>query len=339
MKKLLNTLYITSESAFLSLDGENIIVKTDEKETRLPLCIIEEIVCFNYQGCSPKLMGKCAENNIAITFLSPNGRFLAKITGETKGNVFTRVAQIKTFEDNQSRLNLIRNTIGAKFCNIKFFVSRSLRDYPDTNGDGSLSKLIEDLGYFTKQLYIEEDIDVLRGIEGNISHIYFNLFDKFIRNDDFIFHGRSKRPPLDEINAVLSLLYTMQANAIGSALETAGIDPYIGYFHTLRSGRQSLALDIIEEFRAIIDRFVITIFNLKQFTKEDFDYILGGTVFLNDNGRKKLIKLWQDKKKETILHQYLGEKIPFGLLPFVQASLLGKYLRKEIKEYPPYLLK
>ncbi|HPG92012.1 MAG TPA: CRISPR-associated endonuclease Cas1 [Clostridia bacterium] len=339
MKKLLNTLYVLSENTFLSLDGENVVVKTDEKETRLPFCIIEEIVCFNYQGCSPRLMGKCAENNVSLSFVSPNGRFLAKIVGETKGNVFTRTAQIKTFEDNNARLNLIRNSIGAKFCNMKFFVSRSIRDYPDINHDGSVTKLIDDINFYSKQLYEEEDVDILRGIEGNISHIYFNLFDKFFRVDGFVFNGRSKRPPLDEINSVLSLLYTMQSNNIGSALEVAGIDPYIGFFHTLRSGRQSLALDIIEEFRAIIDRFVVTVFNLKQFSKEDFDYQLGGTVFLNDVGRKKLIKLWQDKKKETIFHPYLGEKIPFGLLPFIQASLFGKFLRKEIEEYPPYLVK
>ncbi len=340
MRKILNTLYVTNESAYLSVDGENIVVSvTGQKDFRLPLCKIEEVVCFNYMGCSPKLMGKCVENKISISFVTPNGKFLARIIGETKGNVFTRINQIDIIRDSICKLHLIQNSLAAKFVNTKFLLSRSLRDYPEINDDGQVGSIIEKINNAVKSIYNITDENVLRGIEGDIAKDYFAIFGRLIRNNEFSFNGRSKRPPLDEINAVLSLLYTLQANSITSALETAGIDPYIGFFHTQRPGRASLSLDILEEFRATIDRFVISIFNLKQVNRKDFEKKAGGAVLLNNDGRHKVIKLWQEKKKEIIIQPFINEKIHLGLLPYMQASLLGKYIRKEIAEYPPYINK
>ncbi len=340
MKKLLNTLYITSELSYLSLDGENIIISnSNQDDFRLPLCNIQEIVCFNYKGCSPRLMGKCAESNISLVFISPSGRFLARIVGKIKGNVFTRIAQINCFNNSTQQLVLIRNTLAAKFANTKFLLSRSLRDYQDINCDGKIEKLIIKISDTIINIYQIEDIDILRGIEGEIAKEYFSVYGRLIRNDEFVFYNRSKHPPLDEINAVLSLLYTLQASSITSALEAAGIDPYIGYYHTLRSGRASLSLDIVEEFRSTVERFVISIFNRNQVNKNDFEIKANSAVLLNDEGRHKVIKLWQEKKKEVMTQSFINQKIQFGLLPFVQAQLLGKYLRKEIEDYPPYVNK
>ena len=340
MKKLLNTLYVTSENAYLSLDGENVIIsREDMPNFRMPLCNLEEIVCFNYQGASPALLGKCMNDNISVSFISSNGRFLGKVIGKVKGNVFTRVAQIKIFENEEEKFRLIQNTIVAKLTNIKYLLSRSLRDYPEIDEDKIISILISKIKEKSKQIYSIQNVDILRGIEGDMAREYFGVFNRLLRNKNFTFNGRSKRPPLDEINACLSFIYTLQSNSIASALESAGIDAYIGFYHTKRAGRVSLALDVVEEFRAIVDRFVITVFNLKQLNKSDFIYEIGGSVLLNNDGRRKILKLWQDKKKEKIYHYVLKQNIQLGVLPFVQANLMGKFLRGEMDEYYPFLWK
>ncbi|MEG1613770.1 MAG: CRISPR-associated endonuclease Cas1 [Clostridia bacterium] len=340
MKKLLNTLYVTSEDAYLTLNGENIvIIRKDKENVRFPLCNLEEIVCFNYTGASPQLMGKCMADNISLTFLSPSGKLLGRVIGRVKGNVFTRIAQIKMFENYEVKLKLIQNTIACKLLNTKFLISRSLRDYPEIDNDNRVSELINKITKRIDTLYGVAEIDVLRGIEGDIAKDYFGIYDRLIRNNAFKFNGRSKQPPLDEINACLSFLYSIESNSIAAALELAGIDSYIGFFHTERPGRISLALDIVEEFRAMIDRFVISVINLKQLTLSDFIKEIGGSVLLNDSGRQKILKLWQDKKKENIYHPVLKQNMQFGILPFIQANLFGKFLRGEMEEYIPYLIK
>lgn len=339
MRKLLNTLYITNENSYLKLDGENIIIFIEKDKHRFPLCNFEEIVCFNYKGCSPQLMAKCASLNISLTFLTSNGKLEARVIGKIKGNIYTRIAQIDYFRDKIKQLKLIQNCIAGKLINTKYNLSRTRRDYPEVDEDNKLSCLIDKIGNKIKNIFSINDINILRGIEGEIAKNYFAVFNRFFRNTKFSFNGRNKRPPLDEINCVLSFVYSMQANSITSALETAGIDAYYGYYHTLRSGRASLSLDILEEFRAIIDRFIITIFNLNQLDERDFENKVSGAVLLNDGGRKKVIKLWQEKKKENIFHPFLEQKIPYGLLPFAQANIFGKFLRGEITEYVPFILK
>lgn len=337
MRKLLNTLYITRQEAYLSLDGENIVMLIGGKEAaRLPLSNIESIVCMNYPGCSPALMGKCAEDKIGLCFISPGGRFLARVTGPIKGNVFLRKRQMEMFSDPEKQTKLIQNLIAAKLKNTRNLLLRSRRDYPETDADDKISRCINLLGKNQEKLFQERDAEILRGIEGQSAKAYFDVFDLLFtqQKEDFSLSGRTKRPPLDFTNAMLSFLYTICTNDIASALECVGLDPYIGLFHTLRPGRVSLACDIMEEFRALVERLVITLINLKVVQKSDFEKQVSGAVWLNDCGRKKVITAWQNKKNKCIIHPLIKEKVPIGLFPYVQANLLAKYVRDEIEDYP-----
>jgi len=340
MKKLLNTLYIVDEKAYLSLDGENIVCHLDNEEKfRIPFSNVESIYCFSYIGCSPALMGKCVSYGIPICFLSPEGRFLAKVTGETKGNVFLRKKQIEFF--NEAPIKLAQNTVASKIYNTIFLIKRSLRDNPILDEDGSLSRCIERLMKGVHSVYEENDLAVIMGIEGNCAKSYFDIFDKLIlqQKEDFRLYSRTKRPPLDNVNAVLSFLYTIYTYDYASALESVGLDSYIGYYHALRSGRSSLACDLIEETRCIAERLVLTMINLKILTASDFDKQVTGAVMLNNDGKRKVITHWQEKKRTDIMHPYLKQKIKLGLLPFVQSNLLAKYIRGDINEYPCFLMK
>ena len=337
MRKLLNTLYVTKEEGYLSLDGENVVLSEKGKEiVRLPFANLDSIYCFNYLGCSPALMGKCAEESVALCFLSPQGRFLARVTGKTKGNVYLRKQQIVRFEDEKVRLYLIRAILTAKIKNTRNLLLRSRRDNADSDMYVPITHCLDILSSNLKKISDEEDIDRLRGLEGESAKSYFEVFDSLIlqQREHFRMFMRSKRPPLDRINAVLSFLYTICTNDIASALECVGLDPYIGVYHTLRPGRVSLACDIVEEFRAIIERMVISAINLSIINKDDFTQQIGGAIYLNDDGRKKIIALWQEKKRESSVHPFLKEKVQFGLFPYVQANLMAKFIRKEIDEYP-----
>lgn len=340
MKKLLNTLYITDETAYLSLDGENIVIKmSDDRTARFPLVNLENIVCFSYLGCSPALMGKCCEDGVGICFLSPEGRFLARVVGKPRGNVLLRTAQIKMFADY--RKELVQNTVAAKLANTRFTVQRSLRDRPEINADGALSALSDKLAKSAEDVFGIDDKDVIMGVEGSCAKAYFDVFDRMIvqQKDDFRLVMRTKRPPLDRTNALLSFMYTILTNDYASALESVGLDSYVGFYHELRSGRYSLACDLVEEARCIVERFVLTAINLKQITADDFERQSSGAVLLTKDGRKKILTLWQEKKRSDITHPYLKQKIKLGLLPFVQSNLLAKYIRGEIDEYPSYLQK
>lgn len=340
MRKLLNTLYITNEQAYLSLDGENLVCQEGGKTLlRVPFDNVENIVCFSFLGCSPALMGKCVAKCIPINFISPQGRFLAKVCGETKGNVFLRVAQIDMFR--LQGLYLAQNTLTAKLSNNIRLIKRTLHDNPELRTDADILKVMEVLAVSIDKVFQCEGIDELLGIEGSAAKQYFSVFDKLLTNkkSPFSFAYRSKRPPLDPINAVLSFIYTLMTSEFASALETVGLDSYIGFAHTLRSGRQSLACDLVEETRCIVERFVLTLFNLQILNERDFEKQVSGAVWLNEQGRKTVIAKWQEKKRTDILHPYLKQKIPLGLLPYVQSNLLAKYIRQEIKEYPCYLLK
>ena len=340
MRKLLNTVYVTNELAYLTLDGENLVCKVEgETKLRIPFENIENIVCFSYIGCSPALMGKCVEKMIPINFLSPQGRFLAKVCGETKGNVFLRVAQIDKFRE--FGIALAQNTMAAKFSNTRQLIRRTLHDNPELREDIDIQSVMEHLSDGIKNVYEAKDTDSIMGVEGFCAQSYFSVFGKLITNKKvpFTFTLRTKRPPLDTINAVLSFVYTLATEEYAAALETVGLDSYIGYCHALRSGRASLACDMVEEVRCIAERFVLTLFNLQILGEDDFEKQISGAVWLNTEGRKKVLSRWQEKKRTDMDHPYLKQKIPMGLLPYVQSNLMAKYVRGDIDSYPVYLAK
>lgn len=340
MRKLLNTIYVTNESAYLSLDGENLVCKVDgEDRLRIPFENIENIVCFNYIGCSPALMGKCVGKTIPINFISPQGKFLAKVCGETKGNVFLRVAQIERFRE--SGIELSQNTMAAKFSNCRQVLRRTLHDNLTLREDNEIKNVMEVLEQGIEKVFRAETVEEIMGIEGNCARNYFSVFGKMITNSksDFSFEYRTKRPPLDPVNAMLSFVYTLMTSEFAVSLETVGLDSYIGFCHSLRSGRSSLACDLVEETRCVAERFVLTLLNLQIIGENDFERQISGAVWLNDDGRKKVLSRWQEKKRSDIVHPYLKQKIPLGLLPYVQSNLLAKYVRGDIKEYPAFLLK
>ncbi|MBC3888188.1 type I-C CRISPR-associated endonuclease Cas1 [Acetobacterium paludosum] len=343
MKKLLNSLYITTPNSYLSLDGENLVVLLEDNEKfRLPFVNIENIICFGYMGASPALMGKCADNNISINFLKPNGEYLARIVGKTKGNVLLRKKQYTLSENEEFCLNISKNIIAAKLCNSRMTLERTIRDNFDKIDTSNLKITSNYIANNIDRIYEFNDSDQLRGFEGIIARNYFSVFSDMVlaQKKDFSMIERSKRPPLDFLNCMLSYLYTILSFEVRSALETVGLDPYVGFMHTLRPGRPSLALDLMEELRAyMVDRVVLTMINLKHITKKDFQKKEGGGVLMTDDGRKKILKCWQDRKKEIIMHPYIKEKIEIGLIPYVQAQLLGKYLREELPEYCPFLMR
>lgn len=340
MRKLLNTVYITNEMAYLMLDGENLVCKIEnEVKLRIPFENIENIVCFSYLGCSPALMGKCVEKSIPINFISPQGKFWAKVCGETKGNVFLRVSQLDCFREHG--IELARNSLAAKFSNSRQVIRRTLHDNTELRDDEEIQKALKVLNEGLEKIFAVSTIESAIGIEGNCAESYFGIFDKLITCEKvpFQFQVRTKRPPLDPVNALLSFVYTLSTAEYAAALETVGLDSYIGFCHSLRSGRHSLACDLVEEARCIVERFVLTLLNLHIIGKSDFETQLSGAVWLNADGRKKVLTRWQEKKRTDIVHPYLKQKIPLGLLPYIQSNLLAKYVRGDIEEYPPFLLK
>lgn len=343
MKKLLNTLYITSQDSYLSLDGENVVILDQDQEIgRIPLHNLEAIVSFGYRGASPALMGGCASRNISLCFLTPQGKFLARVTGGVRGNVLLRKRQYEISEDAAVSLRIAKNCILGKVYNSRWILERATRDH-------SLQVDVEEIkrasGFLQNSLEgVEksEDMAQLRGFEGEAASVYFGVLDQLIlqQKREFQFSGRSKRPPMDKVNALLSFVYTLLANMTASALETVGLDPYVGFMHTDRLGRVSLALDLMEELRPVLaDRFVLTLINRKMVTGKDFSRKEDGAVLIGDKARKNLLAEWQNKKKEIITHPYLGEKVEWGMIPFVQAMLLARYLWGDLDEYPPFFWK
>lgn len=343
MKKLLNTLYVTTPESYLSLDGENVVVKRKEMDdTRVPLHNLEGIVGFGYTGASPALMGKCAENNISLTFVTKHGRFLDRVIGESRGNVLLRKEQYRISDNENSSLYYARNMIAAKLLNSRQVIERICRDYElriDTEQLKNASKNIKELAILSKEA---SSMELLRGYEGKAAVYYFSVFDDMIlqQKDDFYFHDRNKRPPLDNVNALLSFVYTLLAKDVTSALESVGLDAYVGFLHCDTPGRASLAMDMMEELRAVMaDRFVLTLINKKIVTVDGFVKMENGAVYMNDDTRKTILSYWQRKKQETLKHPFLDEKIEWGLIPYVQALLLARTIRGDLKEYPPFLTK
>lgn len=343
MKKLLNTLFITQPDAYLSLDGDNIVIlKEQEKLGRVPLHNLESIVTFGYTGASPALMGYCAEKNISIVFLKTNGRFLARVIGKSKGNVVLRKKQYRLSEDEVISAKIARNFIVGKIYNNKWIIERMTRDYPLRIDVAQFKEVSKHLSSILPEVRKCEDLERLRGLEGQAAISYNKLFNQMIlqQKEDFYFNIRSRRPPLDNVNAMLSFAYTLLANDMASALEGVGLDAYVGFLHRDRPGRVSLALDVMEELRGVYaDRFVLSLINKKVVDAGDFHKKENGAVIMTDEARKKFLAAWQNKKQEKITHPYLGEKIQWGLVPHTQALLLARYLRDDLDEYPPFLWK
>lgn len=343
MRILKNTLYINQEDVYLSLDGETVAVKR-EKEVllKVPLHNLEAIISHGYNGASPKLMQKCAKENIKLVFLDAFGRFLARVEGETKGSVHLRVLQVEKRRDEKFSLDISKNFILAKVYNCRWVLERAIREY-SMRMDVEPIKAVSDYLYNMLQvIQICTDLEELRGYEGNCAEKYFSVLDMLILNqkEDFFFYKRSKRPPLDRVNCMLSYFYTLLSFDIAAALEMVGLDPYIGFMHTDRSGRRSLAVDIEEELRAVmVDRFVLKVINKKIVKASDFEVQDSGAVILKEDARKTLLQQWQSKKNEELTHPYLKEKMKWGLIPYSQALLLTKYLREELDEYPAFLWK
>ena len=343
MKKLLNTLYITSEDAYLALDGETVeILFSDDTKKNIPLCNLESIVCFSYKGASPALMGKCAENNVALSFFSPRGRYLASTCHAENGNVLLRREQYRIADNEEKSLPYAKDFLTGKLYNSKFVLLRCARDHAMQVDVDKLKECAEKIGSVMSELQNALDTEILRGLEGKASADYFGCLNELIlRNkEDFAFTGRSRRPPTDNINAVLSFVYTLLANNCAAALHSVGLDPYVGFMHTARPGRKSLALDLMEELRSVLaDRFVVTLINNRILNGEDFEKQESGAVIMGEDAKKKLLSEWQKRKKEELTHPYLGEKIEWGLVPYVQATLLARTVRGDLDRYPPFFWK
>lgn len=343
MKKLLNTLYVTTDNAYLSLDGENIVVSADDKQLgRLPLHTIESIVVFGYVGASPALMGKCAEMNKSLVFLKPSGAFLAKVTGKAYGNILLRREQYRICDDPKRSLEISRNIIASKIKNSSSVINRAVRDHEQRVDKERLTKAAFQLKNSAVAALDAPDAETLRGLEGESANVYFSVFDEMIlqQKDEFFYRSRSRRPPMDNVNAMLSFTYSLLTSMCVSALETVGLDPYAGFFHTDRPGRCSLALDLVEEFREpFADRFVLTAINRKIVSDKDFISKENGGVLLKDDSRKEFLSSWQAKKREPITHPFLQEKTEWGMLPYIQAMLLARYIRGDIDTYPPFIWK
>lgn len=343
MRKLLNTLYVTSEDCYLALENENAVVWQDDvRKGQYPLQMLEGIVSFSYRGASPALMGECAKRGISLCFMTKNGRFLARVSGEERGNVLLRKQQFRVSDDPALSCRIARNMIFGKIYNCRWQIERTVRDHALRVEAEKLKSVSRQLAGQLEQISCCADLDSLRGLEGEASARYFSVLDQLILNqrEDFSFDGRSRRPPTDPVNAMLSFLYTLLAHDCAAALESVGLDPYVGFMHRDRPGRQSLALDLMEELRPIAaDRLMLTLVNTRMIQDRHFSRQAGGAVLMNEEGRKTLLTAWQSRKKEEITHPYLKEKIAWGLVPYVQALLLARYIRGDLDGYPPFLWK
>ncbi len=343
MKHLLNTLFVTSEDIYLSLKNENVVVnRGEEVVARYPLHTLCDIVSFSYSGASPALMGACAERNIGLSFCTPNGRFLARIAGVHNGNVLLRRTQYRDADDEVQACKIAKNIITGKLYNSRWVLERVLRDHPDRVEEAIVRRAIGIILEQMKAVRSSETLDALRGFEGVAASAYFSAFDQMILRDKdaFYFKERTRRPPRDNINAMLSFAYSLLANECASSLESVGLDSYVGFLHRDRPGRKSLSLDLMEDLRPVMaDRFVLTLVNNRVIQRQHFIEDDQGAIRFTDQGKKQFIKSWQERKREQLVHPLLNEKIPWGLVPYVQALLMARYLRGDLDGYPAFLWK
>ena len=344
MRRHLNTLYVTTEDSWLHKDGENVVVKSEGQERgRVPIHILGSIVCFGAVGATPALLGICAERDVCVVFLSRSGRFLARVEGPTRGNVLLRRRQYRAADDEELSASLAGSMIVGKLLNQRTVVRRALRDHDARLSDESKQRLRRTERRLTRAARGARDcqsVDALRGIEGDGARDYNSVFNDLLTIDDptIEFKGRTRRPPLDPINALLSFFYTLATHDCRSALEAVGLDPAVGFLHRDRPGRSSLALDLVEEIRPVLaDRLALTLINRRQLTSRDFITSASRAVTLKEGPRKDSLVAYQNRKKDEIMHPFLEEKTTFGLIPFLQAQLLAKHLRGDLDGYPPFL--
>jgi len=343
LKKLLNTFYITTPDVYLSLDGENIVIKQDDVELRrVPMHNLESVVTFGRQGASPAFMRKCTQNGISLAFMTEYGRFQASIVGEEGGNVLLRRQQYRYADDEKKCVAISKNILKGKLYNSRWVLERAVRDHILRINAEKIKRSTKFIANTAVQIDEADTIDRFLGLEGEAAAQYFSVFDEMILGDKetFFFKNRSRRPPLDNVNALMSFVYTILTNDISSALSAVGLDPFVGFLHKDRPGRRSLALDLIEELRApLADRFVLKLINMRQLEAKDFMKRENGAVILNDDGRKTLLSEWQKRKNEELEHPFLKEKIVWGLVPHAQSMLLARFIRGDLDGYPPFLWK
>lgn len=343
MKHLLNTLYVTTQGAYLAREGETVLVKVDgEIKLRVPVHNLGGVVCFGQVSCSPQLMELCAGRNVAISFLSKNGRFWAKVEGPVSGNVLLRREQYRRADDLDASAEIARVVVMAKVANSRTVLLRAARERPEDAGAPYLGEAAVYLAQLLKDLDAKAPLDVVRGTEGDAARTYFGVFDHLItaQKGDFYFRERNRRPPLDNMNALLSFLYTLLAHDMASGLESVGLDPAVGYLHRDRPGRPGLALDLMEEFRPYLaDRLALSLVNRQQIKGPGFQKTETGAVLMDDETRKEVLVAYQKRKQEEIQHPFLGETIAVGLLPYVQSLLMARYLRGDLDGYPPFIWK
>ncbi len=343
MRHLLNTLYVTTQGAYLSREGETVLVRVDqEAKLRVPIHTLGGIVCFGQVSCSPPLMGLCGERNVAISFLSEHGKFFARVVGPVSGNVLLRREQYRRADREDASAEIARMAVVGKIANCRTVLLRAVRDHAENPQVAALEAAAARLARQLDDLRRPAPLDAVRGLEGDAARTYFEVFDYLItaQKEDFFFHERSRRPPLDNLNALLSFFYTLLVHDVTAALETVGLDPAVGYLHRDRPGRPGLALDLMEEFRPVLaDRLALSLVNRQQIRGKGFRKSETGAVLMDDATRKEVLVAYQKRKQEEIQHPFLGEQVEVGLLPFVQAMLLARYLRGDLDGYPPFLWK
>ncbi|MFH0995349.1 MAG: type I-C CRISPR-associated endonuclease Cas1c [Pseudomonadota bacterium] len=341
MKKHLNTLYVTTQGAYLSKEGETVLVSVEkEKRLQLPVHTLGGIVCFGRVMCSPFLMGFCAENSIGMSFLTEHGRFMARVQGPVSGNVLLRREQYRQADSPDFSASMARFTLTGKIANSRTVLQRAQRDHGDKIDQPEVEQAVNVLGGALKRIESISNLDELRGVEGETARSYFGVFDHLItsQKNDFYFKGRNRRPPLDNVNCLLSFLYTLLLHDVRSALEGVGLDPGVGFLHRDRPGRPGLALDMMEEFRSFLaDRLALSLINLGQVKDKGFKKSDTGAVLMSDETRKEVIVTYQKRKQDEILHPFIGEKVAIGILFHVQALLLARYLRGDLDGYPPFI--
>jgi CRISPR-associated protein Cas1 len=341
MRKMLNVLYITNPEAYLSKDGENLVVSIEAQEVfRTPIHYLEGIVSFGHMGASPALLGMCIEKGITVSFLTPYGKHFATVQGIPHGNVLLRRKQYRWADSEYESAALASAFIIGKIVNCRTVLRRFISDYKERFETEDIEKACKLMARNVLRLSKVTQLDEVRGIEGETARKYFSVFDKLIVNQKkhFFLNGRNRRPPQDNVNALLSLLYTLLLHETKAALQTVGLDPYVGYLHRDRPGRLGLALDLMEEFRPyIVDRLALNLINRQQLTERDFIQKESGGVIMKDAARKAVLEAWQKRKQEEIKHPFLEEKIPVGLLPYAQALLLARHIRGDLKKYPPFV--
>ncbi|MFB3895586.1 MAG: type I-C CRISPR-associated endonuclease Cas1c [bacterium] len=343
MRKLLNVLYVTQPDAYLAKEGETVqVLVGEEKRLQIPIHNLESIVCFGYTGASPSLMHLCAENGVSLNFITEYGRFLAKVSGSVSGNVLLRRQQYRMADDKSITASLAASFLVGKLTNSRTVIQRALRDnkYSDANILSEFSRAVHELDRQIEHIKQNQNIDSLRGLEGDAARAYFSVFDYFILNQkmEFFFKERSRRPPMDNMNALISFLYALLILDIQSALESVGLDPAVGYLHVERPGRPGLALDMMEEFRSCLaDRMALSLVNRNQINGKGFLKKESGGILMDDDTRKIVLMAWQKRKQEEIRHPFLEETISIGLLPYAQALLLARYIRGDLDAYPPFI--